>query len=66
MTERKAKGLKKYRVSIMMLKPFEIVDFWPKKPDVDDAIEAFADELLRLGDAGTREYFRIEVRSVEK
>ncbi len=29
-------------------KAFEIVDLWPT---VDDVTEAFADELLRLGDA---------------
>jgi len=65
MTERKAKNLKKYCVKIMMLKPFEIVDFWPEKPDVDSAIEAFRDELIRVSDAEMREYFKVEVRCVK-
>ena len=49
-----------------MLKPFEIIDFWPKKPDVDSAIEAFADELLHSDAAETGEYFKIEVTRVKK
>ena len=65
MAEQKAKNLKKYHVRIVMLKPFEIVDFWPKKPDVNSAIEAFGDELIRLSDAEIREHFKVEVSCVE-
>jgi hypothetical protein len=49
---------KKYRVKIFMVKPFEFVDVWGKKPDVDDALEAFSGELLTEKVSG---YFKIEV-----
>jgi len=52
------KKLKKYRVKILLVKPFELVDVWGKKPDLDDALEAFSGELLTI-DAS--EYFRVEV-----
>jgi len=52
------KKLKKYRVKIFMVKPFEFVDVWGKKPDVDDALEAFSGELLTEKVSG---YFKIEV-----
>jgi len=41
-----------------MVKPFEFVDVWGKKPDVDDALEAFSDELLTEKASG---HFKIEV-----
>jgi len=41
-----------------MIKAYEIVADWPKKPDVDDALEAFRDELLTL-DAS--KYFHVEI-----
>jgi hypothetical protein len=49
---------KKYRVKIFMVKPFEFVDVWGEKPDLDDALEAFSGEVLTI-DAS--EYFRVEV-----
>jgi hypothetical protein len=51
-------NLKKYRVKISMIRPYEIVDFWAKKPDVNNALEAFLDELSILNPS---EYFKIEV-----
>ena len=50
--------LKKCRVKITMIKPFEVVDFWAKKPDVNNALEVFIGELFTL-DPG--EYFKVEV-----
>jgi hypothetical protein len=55
------KKLKKYRVKIVMVKHFEFVDFWGKKPDLDDALEAFSGILLS---EKVNEYFRIEVSKV--
>jgi len=52
------KKLKKYRVKIFMVKPFEFVDVWGKKPDVDDVLEAFSGKLLTEKAGG---YFKIEV-----
>ncbi len=59
----KSKGaaLKKYRVEIFMIKPYDFVDRWPKRPDENDALEAFTHELLTL-DAD--EHFKIEVSEV--
>jgi hypothetical protein len=54
-------GLKKYRVEIFMIKPYDFVDRWPKRPDENDALEAFTHELLTL-DAD--EHFKIEVSEV--
>lgn len=52
------KNLRKYRFKISMIKPYEIVDFWAKKPDVNDALEVFIEELFTLNPS---EYFKIEV-----
>jgi hypothetical protein len=52
------KKLKRYRVNVFMVKPFEFVDVWGKKPDVDDVLEAFSGELLTERVTG---YFKIEV-----
>jgi len=41
-----------------MIKAYEIVDEWPKKPDVDDALEVFRDKLLTL-DAS--KYLHVEI-----
>jgi hypothetical protein len=41
-----------------MVKPFEFVDVWGKKPNVDDALEAFSGEILTEKVSG---YFKIEV-----
>ena len=57
----KGEALKKYRVELFMIKPYEIVYEWPKRPDENDALEAFRHELLTL-DAG--EHFTIEVSEV--
>jgi len=54
----KEKKLKKFRVKIVMVKPFEFVDVWGEKPDLDEALEAFSGEVLTI-DAS--EYFRVEV-----
>ena len=52
------RNLEKCRVKITMIRPFEVVDFWAKKPDVNNALEVFIGELFTL-DPG--EYFKIEV-----
>ena len=57
----KGEALKKYCVEIFMIKPYEFVDRWPKRPDVNDALEAFGYELLTL-DAD--EHFKVEVSEV--
>ena len=44
----KGEALKKYRVEICMIKPYDFVDEWPKRPDENDALEAFTYELLTL------------------
>lgn len=56
--ERKSK---RYGVKILLVKPFEFVDVWGKKPDVDAALEAFSGELLTEKVSG---YFKIEVSEV--
>jgi len=57
----KGEALKKYRVEIFMIKPYDFVDMWPKRPDENDALEAFTHELLTLD---ANEYFKIEVSEV--
>jgi len=57
----KEKKLKKYRVKIVMIKPFAFVDVWGKKPNLEDVLEAFSGELLTI-DAS--EYFRVEISEV--
>jgi glutamate synthase domain-containing protein 3 len=52
------KNLKKYRLKISMIKPYEITDFWTKKPDPNNALEIFINELLTLD---PNKYFKIEV-----
>ena len=59
--ESKAEHLKKYRAKISMIRPYEIVDFWAKKPSTDNALEALIDELFTLKPS---EYFKIEVSEV--
>lgn len=60
------KNLKKWRVKIYMIKPYEIVDFWIKKPDENSALEVFIDELLtlNLSEHFRIEHFRIEISEV--
>jgi len=53
--------VKKYRLKIVMIKPCEFVDDWPRKPDEEQALEAFRDELL---DLDAKEYFRVEVSEI--
>lgn len=57
----KGEALKKYRIEISMIKPYEFVDRWPKRPDENDALEAFTEKLLTL-DAD--KHFKIEVSEV--
>lgn len=59
--ESKVENLKKYRVKISMIRPYEIVDFWTKKPSMDNAIEAFIHELFKLKPT---EHFKIEISEV--
>ncbi|MGQ9551948.1 MAG: hypothetical protein ACUVUE_05920 [Candidatus Bathycorpusculaceae bacterium] len=50
--------LKKYRVKISMVHPYEIVDSWVKKPDIRNALEVFIEELFTQN---SDKYFEIEV-----
>jgi hypothetical protein len=52
------KDLKKFRVKISMIKPYETVDFWVKKPDKNNVLEVFLCELLGLDSS---EFFKVEV-----
>jgi len=52
------KGLKKYRIKISMIKPYYFIDFWAKKPKLNNALEVFLHELSVI-DPG--EYFKVEV-----
>lgn len=56
--EKEKTSLQKYRIEIRMIKPYQIVDFWPKKPETDNILEAFIDELFTLDSS---EYFKIKV-----
>lgn len=61
-TGSKTVNLKKYRVKISMIKPYKIVDFWVRKPNVNDVLELFIhNELFTLN---TNRYFKIEVSEV--
>lgn len=52
------KDLKKYRVKISMIRPYETVDFWINKPDENNALELFMHELLF---SDLSKYFKIEI-----
>ena len=61
-TESKAVNLKKYLVKISMIKPYEIVDFWVRKPDVNNVLELFIhNQLFTLN---PNKYFKIEICEV--
>jgi hypothetical protein len=61
-TESEAVNLKKYRVKISMIKPCEIVDFWARKPDVNNVLELFIHNELFT--PKPNKYFKIEIRKV--
>ena len=48
----------RYRIRIFMKKPYENVAVWPRKPDVNSALETFREAILTM-DAD--EYFRVEI-----
>jgi len=52
------KNLKKYRVKISMIRPYETVDFWVSKPDENNVLELFMHELLFTDSS---KYFKIEI-----
>ena len=60
-TKSRVVKLKRYRVKISMVKPYEILDFWVKKPDVIYAFEFFVNKMFSLN---PKEYFKIEVSEV--
>ena len=61
-SESEALKLKKYLVKISMTKPYEIVDFWVRKPDMKNVLELLVhNELLTLS---ANKYFKIEVCEV--
>jgi len=51
-----------YRIRIFTKKPYENVAVWPRKPDVDSALETFREAILTM-DAD--EYFRVEISEVD-
>ncbi len=53
------KNLKKYRIKISMIRPYETVDFWASKPDENTAFEHFMQELLYMDDLS--KHFKIEI-----
>jgi hypothetical protein len=58
-TDSEAVKLKKYLVKISMTKPYEIVDFWVRKPDMNNVLELLIhNELFTLI---ANKYFKIEV-----
>lgn len=62
-TKSKAENFfRKYRIKISMFKPYETVDFWIRKPHVNNVLEVFIDELYS---PKLREYFKIEVSEVQ-
>lgn len=58
-TERKTVNLKKYRVKISMIKPYKIVDFWVRKPNVNNVLELFIHNELFT--RNSNKYFKIEI-----
>ncbi len=44
-----------------MIKPFKLIDFWPKKPQTDNVLEAFIDALFTLN---SNEYFKIKISEI--
>jgi len=52
------KDLKKCRVKISMIEPYETVDFWVSKPDENNVLELFMHELLFTD---LSKYFKIEI-----
>ncbi len=56
------RNLKKFRIKISMVKPYEIVDFWVKKPDIVSALETFIHHEMFTLDAN--EYFKVEISAV--
>lgn len=53
--------LKKYHVKITMIKPYEVLDFWFKKPDVYSMLEVMMGELSKVN---LTEYFKFEVHEI--
>jgi len=54
-------GIKEMSCQDIVVKAYEFVGEWPTKPSVNDALEAFRDELL---ERDASEYFRIELSEV--
>jgi len=57
------KNLKKYRIKISMIKPYETVDSWVSKPDENNLLELFMHELLFTD---LSKYFKIETRRIKE
>jgi len=52
-----------YSIRIFMKKPYENVAVWPRKPDVNSALETFREALLTMN---IDEYFRVEISEVRR
>jgi hypothetical protein len=50
-----------FKATVRMVKPWS--DYWPKKPTVDDVLEALADAIRR---GGIDELFQVEIEEPEK
>lgn len=59
--ESKAGNLRRYHIKISMIKPFEDVDFWVRKPDKNNVLELFMNELSSINFS---KYFRIQISEV--
>jgi len=53
--------VKKFRVRISMVRAYEFVDDWPRKPTVHEALDAFRDELLN---PDASQYFHVKVSKI--
>lgn len=52
---------KKYHVKISMIKSYEVVDFWTKKPEALNVFELFMNELSTIN---LTKYFKFEVSEI--
>jgi len=60
-TEREADYLERYHIKISMIKPFEVVDLWVRKPDEKNVLELFMHELSSIDPS---KYFIIQISKV--
>jgi len=59
--ESKSDNFRRYHIKISMIKPFEAVDFWVRKPNKNNVLELFMQELSSINPS---KYFRIQISEV--